>query len=122
MSTEFRNERPATEVNASPQMVNRRSFFFGTGLGAVALATPLIARGASDADALDSQTKRNLRWAGKDPADWVKPRNGVDHNVVIVGGGQTGLGVAYGLRRKGVGHVDIIDRSDPGQAGIWRNV
>jgi cation diffusion facilitator CzcD-associated flavoprotein CzcO len=118
------------EFRDSPQKVNRRLFFIGGGLGAVALAAPLIARSAPAANALSadatdrlaSQTKRNLRWAGKNPADWVKPRNGVDHNVVIVGGGQTGLGIAYGLRRKGVGRVDIIDRSDPGQAGIWRNV
>jgi cation diffusion facilitator CzcD-associated flavoprotein CzcO len=42
--------------------------------------------------------------------------------VVIVGGGQSGLAIAYGLKRKGVGRVDVIDQSDPGQAGIWRTV
>jgi cation diffusion facilitator CzcD-associated flavoprotein CzcO len=68
------------------------------------------------------QTQRALRWAGPDPADWVRPRAAADHNVVIVGGGQSGLGIAYGLRRKGIGHVDIIDQSNPGQAGIWRTI
>ncbi len=40
--------------------------------------------------------------------------------MLTVGGGQSGLAIAYGLRRKGVGHVEVIDRTEPGQAGIWR--
>jgi cation diffusion facilitator CzcD-associated flavoprotein CzcO len=72
--------------------------------------------------ALADQTSRAMRWAGNPPADWVRPRPGVDHNVVIVGGGQSGLAIAYALKRKGVGRVDVIDQSDPGQAGIWRTI
>ncbi len=52
----------------------------------------------------------------------MRPYPGADHNVVIVGGGQSGLAIAYGLRRKGVGRVDVIERAPPGEAGIWRNV
>lgn len=43
-------------------------------------------------------------------------------NVVIVGGGQSGLSIAYQLRRKGVGGVEVIDQAAPGQAGIWRSI
>ncbi len=71
---------------------------------------------------LDAQTGRVLRWAGREPADWVRARAGADHNVVIVGGGHSGLSIAYALKRKGVGKVDVIDRAEPGQAGIWRTV
>ena len=71
---------------------------------------------------LDEQTGRVLRWAGRDPADWVRARAGADHNVVIVGAGHSGLSISYALRRKGVGKVDVIDRAGPGQAGIWRTV
>jgi len=71
---------------------------------------------------LDEQTGRVLRWAGRDPSDWVRARAGADHNVVIVGAGHSGLSIAYALRRKGVGKVDVIDRAGPGQAGIWRTV
>ena len=71
---------------------------------------------------LAAQTGRALRWAGRDPADWVRARAGVDHNVVIVGGGQSGVAIAYGLKRKGVGRVDVIDQAEPGQAGIWRSI
>jgi cation diffusion facilitator CzcD-associated flavoprotein CzcO len=81
------------------------------------------ASGGTDTSAqLESQTRRVLRWAGPAPADWVRPRAGVDHNVVIVGGGQSGVAIAYGLRRKGVGGVEVVDQAEPGQAGIWRNI
>ncbi|HZF30043.1 MAG TPA: FAD-dependent oxidoreductase [Gammaproteobacteria bacterium] len=84
---------------------------------------PAVAPQSADANReLAAQTGRTLRWAGRDAADWVKPRSGVDHNVVIVGGGQSGVAIAYGLKRKGVGKVDVIDQSEPGQAGIWRNI
>jgi cation diffusion facilitator CzcD-associated flavoprotein CzcO len=63
-----------------------------------------------------------MRWAGRDPASWVRAGAPADHNVVIVGGGQSGVAIGYGLRRKGVGRVDIIDRADPGEAGIWRSI
>jgi len=117
--------------------IDRRKLFRGAaalavgGLGApAALAQgPSEASGASStpasADAskeLDAQTSRVLRWAGRDPADWVRARAGADHNVVIVGAGHSGLSIAYGLRRKGVGKVDVIDRAESGQAGIWRTV
>ena len=59
---------------------------------------------------------------GRAPADWVRARDGVDHNVVIVGGGQSGISIAHALGRAGVGRVDVIDRAEPGQAGIWRNI
>lgn len=71
---------------------------------------------------LDAQTSRVLRWGGRDPADWVRARTGVDHNVVIIGGGHSGVSLAYALRRKGVGRVDVIDQAEPGQAGIWRSI
>jgi len=110
--------------------MSRRSFFLAGSATAGALSAPWIPARARSADApppdaaelLKVQTQRALRWAGKPPADWVRSREGVDHNVVIVGGGQSGLGIAYGLRRKGIGRVSVIDRCEPGQAGIWRSI
>jgi FAD-dependent urate hydroxylase len=96
---------------------------------AVLAQTPSATGGPSTAPAsaeaskeLDTQVSRVLRWAGREPADWVRARAGADHNVVIVGGGHSGLSIAYALKRKGVGKVDVIDRAEPGQAGIWRTV
>ena len=117
--------------------IDRRSLFRGAaalavgGLTAPAVLaqTPSATGGPSTAPAsaeaskeLDVETGRVLRWAGREPADWVRARAGADHNVVIVGGGHSGLSIAYALKRKGVGKVDVIDRAEPGQAGIWRTV
>jgi len=123
-------ERPV-----APSQIDRRGFFRGAAaltVGGFGAATELAAPEAQttvaapiSADAvqrLETQTQSALRWIGRDPADWVRPRAGVDHNVVIVGGGQSGLSIAYGLRRKGVGRVEVIDRAAPGEAGIWRSI
>ncbi|HWK52583.1 MAG TPA: FAD-dependent oxidoreductase, partial [Steroidobacter sp.] len=128
-----RTPRSEREQQQSNQRIDRRSFFRGAAglsVGGVASFAPLQPTHAFDSipesggatAGLAAQTQRVLRWAGQDAANWVRPRAGADHNVVIVGGGQSGVAIAYGLRRKGIGQVDIIDQSDPGQAGIWRNV
>ena len=119
----------------APSHLNRRGFFRGAAAVAVgslgastglAQAPPQPAAaapaGAGASAQLETQTTNAQRWIGRDPADWVRARTGVDHNVVIVGGGQSGLSIAYQLRRKGVGRVEVIDRAAPGQAGIWRTI
>jgi cation diffusion facilitator CzcD-associated flavoprotein CzcO len=119
-----------------PLKIGRRGFLGGAatltvgGLGAtsgLAQIAPQRESTAAPAEgdaaaALEAQTGRAMRWAGRDPADWVRARAGADHNVVIVGGGQSGVAIAYGLRRKGVGRVAVIDQAEPGQAGIWRTI
>ncbi|HEY3515906.1 MAG TPA: FAD-dependent oxidoreductase [Gammaproteobacteria bacterium] len=125
---------PTEQEDAPSSCIGRREFFRGAaaltvgGFGATAEVARLDAQTAATteladaAERLDKQTQNALRWIGRDPADWVRPRAGVDHNVVIVGGGQSGLSIAYGLRRKGVGRVTVIDRASPGETGIWRTI
>jgi FAD-dependent urate hydroxylase len=61
-----------------------------------------------------------LRLIGPDPANWVPDRPGIDHNVVLVGGGQTGSALAFALRRAGIGRVSVIDAAvDEARAGVW---
>ncbi len=130
-------QTPTPQHRGTPGQIDRRSFFRGAaaltvgGLSAPAAlaqvaappSEPAAAPQSADAsEQLAAQTGRTLRWAGRDPADWVRARAGVDHNVVIVGGGQSGVAIAYGLKRKGVGRVDIIDQAEPGEAGIWRGI
>ncbi|MDR3529243.1 MAG: hypothetical protein P4L90_01610 [Rhodopila sp.] len=55
-----------------------------------------------------------LRLLGPDPQNWVPDRPGIDHNVVVVGGGQTGTALAFALRRAGIGKVSVIGRRGPG--------
>jgi FAD-dependent urate hydroxylase len=119
----------------APSQLDRRRFFRGAAALAVgglsapaALAqvgtesgAPGAAPDAAAARELETQTAHALRWGGRDPANWVRGRAGIDHNVVIVGAGHSGIAIGYGLKHKGVG-VEIIDQADPGRAGIWRNI
>jgi cation diffusion facilitator CzcD-associated flavoprotein CzcO len=61
-----------------------------------------------------------LRLIGPDPQNWVPDRPGIDHNVLVVGGGQTGSTFAFALRRAGIGKVSVIDAADDeSKAGVW---
>src|SRR6266853_5014779 len=75
----------------------------------------------------DDDARDALRLIGPDPQNWVPERPGpdarpIDHNVAIVGGGQSGCAFAFALRRAGIGRVAVIDRADgEAQAGVWLN-
>jgi FAD-dependent urate hydroxylase len=70
----------------------------------------------------DSSARNTLRLMGADPPNWVPEHAGIDHNVTIVGGGQTGCAIAFALRRAGIGRVTIIDAAaDETGAGLWLN-
>jgi FAD-dependent urate hydroxylase len=70
----------------------------------------------------DANARNALRLIGPDPQNWVPDRSGIDHNVVIVGGGQSGCAFAFALRRAGIGEVSVIDlAADAARAGVWRN-
>lgn len=141
--TEQRRSEPDTNEQSEPaaRRIDRRGFFRGAaaltvgGLSATAgFAQPAAPpappsappsappQPSSAAAELEELTRKAQRWLGREPADWVRARTGVDHNVVIVGGGQSGLSIAYQLKRKGVGRVEVIDQAAPGRAGIWRTI
>ena len=68
----------------------------------------------------EAAARNTLRLIGPDPLNWVSDRTGVDHNVVLVGGGQTGSALAFALRRGGIGKVAAIDAAeDEKEAGVW---
>ena len=68
----------------------------------------------------DAAARDALRLIGPDPRNWVPDRPGIDHNVAIIGGGQTGCAFAFALRRAGIGKVTILDGArDESEAGIW---
>src|SRR4030081_1014754 len=57
------------------------------------------------------------------PPGWdpPPPPNGVPVlDVLIVGGGQSGLGTAFGLKLERITNVRVIDRSPRGLEGPWR--
>ncbi|MGH7031052.1 MAG: NAD(P)-binding domain-containing protein, partial [Stellaceae bacterium] len=70
----------------------------------------------------DADARNALRLIGPDPRNWVADRTGIDHNVMIIGGGQSGCGFAFALRRAGIGKVSVIDMAaDERRAGVWLN-
>src|SRR6266566_7314744 len=75
----------------------------------------------------DADARNALRLIGPDPQNWVPERLGpdgraIDHNVAIVGGGQSGCAFAFALRRAGIGRVAVIDGADSeAAAGVWLN-
>ncbi|HEY1260828.1 MAG TPA: NAD(P)/FAD-dependent oxidoreductase [Stellaceae bacterium] len=70
----------------------------------------------------DAAARDALRLIGPDPPSWVPDRPGIDHNVLIVGGGQSGCAFAFALRRAGIGRVAVIDvAADEAGAGVWLN-
>ncbi|MFG1280019.1 FAD-dependent oxidoreductase [Xanthobacter autotrophicus] len=78
---------------------------------------------APDAGALArlaQAARRELELIGETGADWVLPADGTDHNVVVIGAGQSGLSIALGLRRAGIGRVSVVDAAPRGEEGVWR--
>lgn len=85
------------------------------------MTTPSAVTPDTDALArLTAAAARDLARIGETGTDWVPPPEGVDHNVVVVGAGQSGLSAAFGLRRAGIGRVSVVDAAAPGAEGIWR--
>src|SRR3954468_15721305 len=80
-----------------------------------------------DIDDPDAGAREALRLLGPDPQNWVPERadpdgRPIDHNVVIVGGGQSGCALAFALRRAGIGRLSVIDMApDEASAGVWLN-
>ena len=71
---------------------------------------------------LAEQVRRDLAMVDH-AVDWVKPRAAPDGaralDVVIVGGGQCGLGAAFSLIREGVRNILVLDENPPGLEGPW---
>ncbi|MBT2649518.1 NAD(P)/FAD-dependent oxidoreductase [Bacillus sp. ISL-34] len=73
-------------------------------------------------EALNEQVKLDLFYLGFGGADWVRPLHhpeGHVYDVVIIGGGQSGLGTAFGLLRERVSNILVIDENQEGLEGPW---
>ncbi|HEX7872539.1 MAG TPA: NAD(P)/FAD-dependent oxidoreductase [Sphingobium sp.] len=73
-------------------------------------------------DALGAQVRRDLALLDHGKPDWAQPRRveeGHVHDVLIVGGGQSGLGAAFGLLRQRIGNILILDENPAGYEGPW---
>ncbi|MCO7175023.1 NAD(P)-binding domain-containing protein [Sporolactobacillus kofuensis] len=73
-------------------------------------------------DALNERVKQDLSYLVMNSPDWVRPVNHPDGHVydaVIVGGGQCGLGIAFGLMRERISNILVIDENEEGLEGPW---
>jgi len=73
--------------------------------------------------ALSRQVEAELALFAYPTQDWVRPLRGPDggvvHNAVIVGGGQAGLTIAFGLMRERISGVLVLDENPDGLEGPW---
>jgi cation diffusion facilitator CzcD-associated flavoprotein CzcO len=67
---------------------------------------------------LEAEARRSIALLGEQPANWV-PASEHDHDVAIVGAGQSGLAIAFALRRAGIGSVTVLDARKAGEEGVW---
>jgi cation diffusion facilitator CzcD-associated flavoprotein CzcO len=73
-------------------------------------------------EALNERVKQDLSYLVLDSPDWVRPVNHPDGHVydaVIIGGGQCGLGIAFGLLRERISNILVIDENEEGLEGPW---
>ncbi len=78
---------------------------------------------SSALNALEAQVRDDLAKTSHPSAPWLEPKIGPDGelalDVLIVGGGQSGLAAAFGLRRSQVTNILIIDKAEEGKEGPW---
>lgn len=83
----------------------------------------MISTAADGLPALEARIARDLEITAYPKRDWVAPVAAPDGTAAldcaIVGGGQFGLALSFGLRREGVGRVACFDRAEEGFEGPW---
>ncbi|MDQ1119238.1 MULTISPECIES: NAD(P)/FAD-dependent oxidoreductase [Pseudoxanthomonas] len=71
---------------------------------------------------LETRVAHDLACLDHGKPDWTRPRThdqGHVFDVVIVGGGQSGLGAAFALLRERVSNLLVIDECPEGREGPW---
>lgn len=78
---------------------------------------------ALDLPGLAARVRDDLARIAHPRQPWLTPRTGPDGrpalDVLVVGGGQSGLAIAFGLMRAQVGNIAVLDRAPRGQEGPW---
>jgi OHCU decarboxylase len=71
----------------------------------------------------EAQVRRDIALLADPAGSWVRGRVGPGgervFDVAIVGGGQSGLGACFALRREGVHNVIVLDENAEGLEGPW---
>ncbi|MEM8662953.1 MAG: NAD(P)/FAD-dependent oxidoreductase [Pseudomonadota bacterium] len=79
--------------------------------------------GTAELDALTRRVRHDLEAIEVPPRDWLpavaRPCGASASDVVVVGAGLSGLSIAFGLMRKGVRRIRVIDAAPEGREGPW---
>jgi cation diffusion facilitator CzcD-associated flavoprotein CzcO len=73
-------------------------------------------------EALNERVKHDLACLAYGGPDWVKRRGSAEghvYDVIIIGGGQSGLAAAFGLLRERVSNLLVLDENPEGFEGPW---
>ncbi|KGA98190.1 monooxygenase [Alkalihalobacillus alcalophilus ATCC 27647 = CGMCC 1.3604] len=73
-------------------------------------------------DLLNKRVQQDLSYLNFGGADWLTPTLHFDehvYDVVIVGGGQSGLAIAFGLLKERISNILVLDENKEGQEGPW---
>lgn len=89
-----------------------------------AILAAILVCGMTDGLAvLAGQVRRDLARIAHPSMPWLKPMLGPDGrpalDVLIVGGGQSGLATAFGLLRSQVINILVLDKAEEGREGPW---
>jgi len=73
--------------------------------------------------ALEERVREDLQRIAHPRMKWLEPRPAPDggqaFDVVVVGGGQSGIAIGFGLMRAQVGNILVIDKARRGEEGPW---
>lgn len=73
-------------------------------------------------ESLSARVRHDLACLDYPARPWVRPHaspQGHVYDVLIIGGGQSGLAAAFGLMREKVGNILVVDENPAGQEGPW---
>ena len=78
------------------------------------------------AELLQNEVERDLSCICHPNRKWVEPRSTIAGeeilDVAIIGGGQTGLTMAFSLTQHNVDNIRVFDKNKEGFAGSWVNI
>ncbi|MBR0992069.1 NAD(P)/FAD-dependent oxidoreductase [Bradyrhizobium japonicum] len=73
---------------------------------------------------LEADIRADLARIAHPGAAWLEPKTGPDGkpalDVLIVGAGQSGVAIGFGLMRSRVGNILLLDKAEEGMEGPWR--
>ncbi|MGV9745194.1 NAD(P)-binding domain-containing protein [Rhodococcus zopfii] len=69
----------------------------------------------------DAAVQESFRLLGYNGANLITPVEDIDHDVAIVGGGQSGVAIAHALRRSGITNITLVDEAADESVLAWRS-